>query len=120
MASGDLNGDGTADLAIGATGGLAGVGSVYLLYGPATGSVAAPGLVSVSAANTYFGAAVGAGDANGDALDDLLIADELSQEYYLFLGPVTADRSTSDVDAEFVAPIDLLGGVRGDHAGFRR
>jgi hypothetical protein len=114
MASGDFDGDGTADLAMGATGGSAGVGSVYLLYGPATGSVAAPDLVSVSASNTHFGAAVGAGDANGDALDDLLIADELSQEYYLFLGPITADRSTSDADAEFVAPIDLLGGECAD------
>jgi hypothetical protein len=111
MASGDLDADGTADLAIGATRRL-GVGSVYLLYGPASGSVVADDLVSVSASRgdapttvSYFGSAVGAGDANGDALDDLLVAAVYSDEYYLFLGPITADRSTRDADAEFVADL---------------
>jgi hypothetical protein len=101
-ASADLDADGTADLAIGAVGGLGAVGSVYLLYGPANGSVAAPDLASVSAstANTLFGSGVGAGDANGDALDDLLVA--ANGDSYLFLGPVTVDRSTSDADAELV------------------
>jgi hypothetical protein len=92
-----------------------GDGSVYLLYGPASGRVVADDLVSISASNTYFGSAVGAGDANGDALDDLLIADGMSHGYYLFLGPVTADRSTSDADAEIAAPIDFfLGGECAD------
>jgi hypothetical protein len=105
MASGDLDGDGTADLAMGAT---QWDGSVYLIYGPASGSVAADDLVSVSATTsttaTHLGAAVGAGDANGDGLDDLLVQADVHNDFYLFLGPITADRSTSDADAEFDAP----------------
>jgi hypothetical protein len=111
MASGDLDGDGTADLAIGGIGGSSD-GSVYLLYGPASGSVAADDLVSLTGSRTlgsHFGSAIGAGDANGDALDDLLVSDEYSEAYYLFLGPVTADGSPSDADAEFVEGLSFLG-----------
>jgi len=114
-ASADLDADGVADLAMGAYGSGTG-GTVYLLYGPASGSLMATDLVSLSATSTYahLGSAVGAGDANGDALDDLLVAADGDSEFYLFLGPVTADRTTSDADAEFVAPIDLLGGECAD------
>jgi hypothetical protein len=126
MASADFDADGVADLAIGATRWY-GVGSVYLLYGPATGSVAADDLVSISASAgaptvTDFGSAVGAGDANGDGVDDLLVAADNIDEYYLFLGPITADRSTSDADAEFdlsSSPfdppcVDVTGDLDGD------
>ena len=122
-ASGDLDADGVADLAIG-TYDLTTSRAVYLLYGPTSGSIQATDLVSLSTTSTSvdFGSGVAAGDANGDALDDLLVAaDSFDGWFYLFLGPVTADRSTTDADAEFAAylfpdpaPVDITSDLDGD------
>jgi hypothetical protein len=87
--------------------------------------VAAHDLVSISEStgtlSTYFGAWVGAGDANGDGPDDLLVSADYLDEYYLFLGPVTADRSPADADAELVLPTTISGpksvDIVGDHDG---
>lgn len=96
MAAGDFNGDGVDDLAVGAPGdsggGLAAAGRVYLYVGlPRTASSAGglhpvpyvleePDLSSVLAGENpgpevqaHFGAALAAGDVDGDGIDELVV-----------------------------------------------
>jgi Ca2+-binding RTX toxin-like protein len=82
--AGDFNGDGYADLIIGAKNANDSAGAAYLVYGSAGGFGAS---IDVTALDGYNGfkidgvdagdltgsSAVGAGDVNGDGYDDLLI-----------------------------------------------
>lgn len=89
---GDFNGDGFADLAVGVPGedtpaGTGNSGAVNIIYGSANGltgdgSVPTPRFFSQNAVgvpgdgsepNDYFGAALAAGDFNGDRFSDLAI-----------------------------------------------
>ena len=84
--TGDFNGDGYDDLAIGAVGktinGQSHAGAVVVLYGSASGLVtsnaqffseATSGMPSTAAAADYFGIAVAAGDFNHDGRADLAV-----------------------------------------------
>jgi hypothetical protein len=76
--AGDVNGDGFADLAVGATGlsNSTAVSHVYVYYGGASGLASSPSatLAAPDGGGTWFGAAVaGAGDVNGDGYGDLLV-----------------------------------------------
>jgi hypothetical protein len=86
--AGDVNGDGTDDLLLGANraspGGLNSAGEAYLIYGKTDGFVASLDLSTLNpadgfritggAAGDLAGAAVsGAGDVNGDGFDDLMV-----------------------------------------------
>jgi glycosylphosphatidylinositol phospholipase D len=82
VAAGDINGDGLDDLIIGAVGarGRSGAGASYVLLGsdrglPATIDLAdADAVIRGAAAGGLSGWSVsGAGDVNGDGLDDLII-----------------------------------------------
>ena len=84
LASGDFNGDGNDDLAIGIPdkdlGGLLGAGSVQILYGTPVGLsgvgsqvIHRVSLSQFAAAGDDFGRALGAGDFNGDGRTDLAI-----------------------------------------------
>jgi FG-GAP repeat len=78
----DFNGDGAADLAIGAPGENSASGVVHVLYGSGTGLTAtgsqlwsqdSPGIAGGAEAGDIFGFALAAGDFNGDSRADLAI-----------------------------------------------
>ena len=119
---GDLDGDGLADLVVGAPG-AAEAGVVYVLYGPvATGALDdADARLSGGAAGDHAGAAVAAlGDVDGDGLPDLLVgAPGLDPSpdlvdaggAYLVRGPALGDTALAD------AHCTLLGDAAGQAAG---
>jgi disulfide bond formation protein DsbB len=79
----DFNGDGAADLAVGAPGENSSSGVVHVLYGSATVGLTAagsqlwsqdsPGIAGGAEAGDIFGFALAAGDFNGDTRADLAI-----------------------------------------------
>ncbi|MEO8276625.1 MAG: Calx-beta domain-containing protein [Thermoanaerobaculia bacterium] len=86
LAVGDFDGDGLADLAVGSpnesTGGASEAGLVQVFYGSSAGLSSArtqiftqetPGIFGSSELGDHFGAALAAGDLNGDGFDELAI-----------------------------------------------
>jgi hypothetical protein len=128
--AGDLNGDGYADLVIGAPwddGAASDAGAAYVWSGPVTGdhSLAdATATLQGTQADDRAGRSVaGVGDLDGDGMDDLLVgaATECSSSStgatvtgaaYLVHGPVSGSLSLSLADAT------LSGAANGDKAGF--
>jgi hypothetical protein len=72
---GDLNGDGYADLAVGATGYNTNTGKTYVYLGSASGLGSNAGWNAIGeATSNYFGtSAASAGDVNGDGFADLVV-----------------------------------------------
>lgn len=76
--AGDINGDGYADVIVGAqsyTNGETDEGVVFVFYGSSTGLAASPDVTLESnQASSYFGESVaGAGDVNGDGYSDIIV-----------------------------------------------
>jgi hypothetical protein len=118
----DVDADGLADLVIGAP--RAGFeGRVYLVFGPQTGTVVGGGDVTIdnNGEHSLVGYGLGAGDANDDGVDDVIIGAPYANAAYLFLGPVTADHDVDAADVAFEGPpistgleVDVVTDVTGD------
>ncbi|HLY72327.1 MAG TPA: integrin alpha, partial [Puia sp.] len=88
---GDVNGDGYADIAVGApglidvisgTGTLASVGAVFVYYGSAGGLSVTPNAKlqsSTAVAGALFGYSIAAGDIDGDGKNDIIIGAPLDK-----------------------------------------
>jgi hypothetical protein len=94
----DFNGDGYADIAVGAALYNTNAGVVYVYYGH---NAITNLKLNGPASNAYFGWAVGCGDFNGDGYDDLLVgAPNYSANdgaAYVFLGGTSGLKSAADI-----------------------
>jgi len=135
LAAGDVNGDGTEDLIIGARqagpGGRNLAGETYVIYGGAFEPPAIIDLNSSSADVTvygddpqdYSGMGVGTGDINNDGIDDLIIGAYLADpagrnnagETYVVYGDSSLP-GTIDLDST-TADLTLYGANGGDGSG---
>ncbi|MBI5197408.1 MAG: FG-GAP repeat protein, partial [Nitrospirae bacterium] len=90
---GDINGDGAADILVGAPAADNGAGSVYIYFGP-TPDPTHPDVVIAGIENSRLGTSLSSvGDIDGDGIEDLLIGAPQATgpvsyggEAYLFLG----------------------------------
>jgi len=123
---GDTDGDGTADLLVGAPsaeGDVVGSGAAYLVQGPVQGEVSLKSADAVLAGQEDEDAAgqevSGAGDVNGDGKADILVGAPLAAaggvhqagKAYIVLGPIEADLSLGSANARFEGSQSM------DHAG---
>jgi len=118
VGGGDLDGDGTDDVVLGARGNDgAGIqaGRVYVFFGPVSGSHDAADADVVISGEEFdeLGWRILVEDFNGDAIDDLLIgapnalgAGSFSGEAALFYGPLAGNASIADADARFLGILD--------------
>jgi hypothetical protein len=125
LVTGDFNGDGIMDVAVGVNPGLGNTGAsgVYVLYGQANGTFAAPVKIDASLNPTGLAAA----DINGDGKSDLVVADQgtflttpVNGALHVYLGnangtfTTAAAPSTSATNYSIVALGDLNGDGRLD------
>ncbi|MES2642095.1 MAG: FG-GAP-like repeat-containing protein [Myxococcota bacterium] len=116
--AGDVNGDGFADVLIGAiTGDAADAGAAYLLHGPITGPLGPTDADATWSGGTTLdraGAAVAGGeDLDGDGLDDFVVGAPKSAEggdssgaVYVASGPLTGTHSLPTATTTLVGEDD--------------
>ncbi len=115
--AGDVNGDGFADMLIGAYGSMIGnlpAGRAYVYFGGATPNAVADLTLTGSSLDTYFGTSVAsAGDVDGDGFDDMIVGAlgpglAGTGRAYVFLGGPGAD-ARADLTLDAAAAADLFG-----------
>lgn len=123
--AGDINGDGVSDVFVGAFENSAvydAAGAAYVVFGPVSGVSSLSGAdvtLRGEAAEDWLGYAVaGAGDANDDGRDDLLVGAPYNDSggskagaAYLLFGPLSGVVKAQNADVVFV------GEVSADYAG---
>jgi hypothetical protein len=132
-AAGDVNGDGYADVVVGASGytnGQSSEGAAFLFYGNAAGLESAAGwVVESNVTSAFYGQAVAtAGDVNGDGYADVVIGAPRSNgalprvgAAYVYAGSATGlstsaqwSEESSQSDSDFGAAVGTAGDVNGD------
>ncbi|MES1022475.1 hypothetical protein ABN584_06190 [Gloeocapsa sp. BRSZ] len=133
--AGDVNGDGFADLIIGAYRGNLGTGTSYVVFGKATGFGATLDLATLNGSNGFainggytgnrFGFSVSsAGDIDGDGFDDLIIAETGGKGFgvsYVVFGKASGFSANFDLALDgsnsfIILPIPTIDG-RGSSLG---
>jgi hypothetical protein len=120
VASGDVDGDSTSDVVVGAEQIFtsSGSGKAYVFHGPLSGQVQAADADAIligEQAKSLFGTSVAAGDVNGDGSDDV-IAGAWDQgaarngRAYVFHGPLSGQVPAANADF-------IVTGAGGDQAG---
>jgi hypothetical protein len=118
--AGDVNADGHDDLLVSADANEFYVGPIYLVLGPATGTLdlsLADAQLLGEERYDFVESGTGAGDVDADGHDDVLVGAFLNEEggtaagaAYVVLGPVTGTRNLRLADAKLL-------GDEGDQAG---
>ena len=109
ITTGDFNGDGAMDIAVGAPANDmnrdSDIGAVYIYYGGTSVDETHDLIVHAPANSVRFGAAVGAGDVDNDGYDDLIVGDpgysSDTGQAYLYWGSSSFDGTA---DLTFAAP----------------
>lgn len=110
--AGDVNGDGLADVLVGAPGvdrlGGEFSGRAYLFLGPLDGARSAAdadAIFAAEGANDNLGFSIAAGDLNDDGKDDVILGARSNDKagiqagrVYVFFGPVTGTQSVARAD----------------------
>jgi hypothetical protein len=120
--AGDVNGDGYADVIVGAEN--AGAGRAYVYYGgPGADAVADLTLVGATSGDHFGHSVSSAGDVNGDGHADVIVGAEFASgtgRAYVYYGGPGAD-SVADVtltgaaaDDRFASSVGSVGDVNGD------
>lgn len=132
VASGDLNGDGFADIAAGSDGHdgpPTDGGRVAIHFGRATGlPAAADAQITGSVASARLGASVAIGDLNGDGIGDLIVGapDQTTQTgtVTVYLGSASVFDTVADLTlngtqgtSQFGFSVAALGDINGDGFG---
>ena len=97
----DLDSDGVADVLLGDPA----VGLAHILYGPISGVIGSDAGATLSAHDpgaASFGAGMDAGDVDGDGIADVVVGAPGRNTAYLFLGPISASRTTYGADAHLI------------------
>ncbi len=111
--AGDVNGDGFADVIVGAPGNT----SIFVYLGAAAGLDTATPIQVQRAASGGFGRAVAAaGDVNGDSLSDVIVGAPGEGKAYLYLGPTLGGTPTEFAgdSGQFGQAVSVAGDVNGD------
>lgn len=118
LSMGDVNGDGYADLVVGAPRMNSDAGRVYIFRAGSNGISASNASEADSIidgqSNDEFGSSLSIGDANGDGYSDLFVGSRYSDRAYLFSG---SGSGISASDAATDANATITGETTGDFFG---
>ncbi|MFO0649968.1 MAG: FG-GAP-like repeat-containing protein [Polyangiales bacterium] len=121
--AGDVNGDGFADVIIGASSAASSRGAAYVYLGSAAGlqTPFAAGFTGPDAGGSFGYSVAGAGDVNGDGYTDVIVGAYNAARAYVFHGSATGLEATASEilsvgtdGLQFGMAVDGVGDTNGD------